>query len=303
MGKEYLKKSTQKNIKSGIDTLGLIYNTELDINLIKSSIGVIEKHTRLINLNEILIVLKASLRLNGGIELTDLNETLGACESLENELNLSKETRKISRIDFSVDLLETVKENKKKFLLFLECLDLRRNGNGVYETKKPVNHNKKTGNIKISSNRVQTTVYDCIDKPRIANARIENRIVNIRTVENIEKRIKQELKKYIKELHKLEELVPIVEDYYISFLNQEYKESEGLYFRTFTEFIAWADREQYILTERILKEVLKVSGITISLKIFLNKFRAKRKNTLNFSNKTELKKMIMLIKKELKKMV
>ena len=142
MEKEYYKKKYSrkglKDIKSGIDTLGIIYNTDIKIEVIKACIGVIEKHTRLIGVDEILIVLKASLRLNGGVELTNLIDTLSECERLESELDLSKNTRKISRIDFSIDLLETVKENKKKFLLFLECLDLRRNSGGVYETKKPV---------------------------------------------------------------------------------------------------------------------------------------------------------------------
>lgn len=305
MEKEYLKKVSkikeQTYTKGGIDTVGLTCKTDMNVEDIKILNGVIEKYTYLIGVEEVLITIKASNLLNGGVELTDLNDTIEIVEDIALNLNIDFET--LSRVDFSVDLLETVKENKKKFVLFLECLDLRRKGAGMYETKKPVKENKKTGNLKISTNRVQTTIYDCIDKPRLANTRIENRIVNIRAKEIIKKRIQFELKKYIKELHKLEELVPIVEDFYINFLIEQYKATKGKHFNTFTGFIEWADFENLILTERILKEVLKASGLKISFKEFVRKFKKVRPDTLNYASKTEVKNLVSLVKKELKKMV
>ena len=255
----------------------------------------------MIGIEEILVTIKASNILNGGIGLTNLSETMEIIKDIELNFNLVFET--LSRVDFSVDLLGTVKENKKKFILFLECLDLKRKGMGMYETKKPVRQNKKTGNLKISTNRVQTTIYDCIDKRRLANTRIENRIVNIRTKEVIEKRIQLEMKKYIKELNKLEELVPLVEDFYINFLIEQYRVTKGKHFNTFTGFIEWADFENLILTERVLKDVLKASGLKISFKEFVRKFKKVRPNTLNYSGKTEVKKLSLLIKKELKKVM
>lgn len=301
MGKEYLKSTSKNYNKGGLDTVGLTCKTDIDIEEIKILNGVIEKYTYLIGVEEILVTIKASSVLNGGIELTNLNETIEIVEDISLNLNIDFEA--LSRVDFSVDLLETVKENKKKFVLFLECLDLRRKGAGMYETKKPVKENKKTGNLKISTNRVQTTIYDCIDKPRLANTRIENRIVNIRAKEIIKKRIQFELKKYIKELHKLEELVPMVEDFYINFLIEQYKVTKGKHFNTFTGFIEWADFENLILTERILKEVLKASGLKISFKEFVRKFKKVRPDTLNYASKTEVKNLVLLVKKELKKMV
>ena len=305
MEKEYLKKVSKINdqiyTKGGIDTVGLTCKTDIDVEEIKVLNGVLEKYTYLIGVEEILVTIKASNILNGGIELTNLNETMEIIKDIELNFNLVFET--LSRVDFSVDLLGTVKENKKKFILFLECLDLKRKGMGMYETKKPVRQNKKTGNLKISTNRVQTTIYDCIDKPRLANTRIENRIVNIRAKEIIKKRIQLEMKKYIKELNKLEELVPIVEDFYIDYLINEYKKTIKKEFGAFTEFVAWADKEQLILTERVLKELLKASGITTRLKVFLNSFRNLRPDTLKFTNKSELKSLILLVKKELKNSV
>lgn len=305
MEKEYLKKVSkikeQVYTKGGVDTVGLTCKTDMNVEDIKILNGVIEKYTYLIGVEEVLITIKASNILNGGVELTNIDETMEIIDNMALILNIDFDT--LSRVDFSVDLLGTVKENKKKFILFLECLDLRRNGVGMYETKKPVRQNKKTGNLKISTNRVQTTIYDCMDKPRLANTRIENRIVNIRAKEIIKKRIQLEMKKYIKELHKLEELVPIVEDFYINYLINEYKKTIKKEFGTFTEFVAWADKEQLILTERVLKELLKASGITTRLKIFLNSFRNLRPETLKFTNKSELKSLILLVKKELKNSV
>ncbi|MGL5575860.1 hypothetical protein [Cetobacterium sp.] len=299
MEKEYLKSTSKNYNKGGLDTVGLTCKTDVDIEEIKVLNGVIEKYTYLIGVEEVLVTIKASSVLNGGIELTDLDETMEIVEGIALNFNIDFET--LSRVDFSVDLLETVKENKKKFILFLECLDLRRKGTGMFETKKPVKQNKKTGNLKISTNRVQTTIYDCMDKPRLANTRIENRIVNIRAKEIIKKRIQLEMKKYMKELHKLEELIPIVEGLYINYLINEYKKTIKKEFGTFTEFVAWADKEQLILTERVLKELLKASGITTRLKVFLNSFRSLRPDTLKFTNKSELKSLVLLVKKELKK--
>lgn len=305
MEKEYLKKVSkikeQTYTKGGVDTVGLTCKTDMNVEDIKILNGVIEKYTYLIGVEKVLITIKASNFLNGGIELTNLNETIEIVENIALNLNIDFET--LSRVDFSVDLLETVKENKKKFALFLECLDLRRKGAGMYETKKPVRQNKKTGNLKISTNRIQTTIYDCMDKPRLASTRIENRIINIRAKEIIKKRIQLEMKKYIKELHKLEELVPIVEDFYINYLITEYKKTIKKEFGTFTEFVAWADKEQLILTERVLKELLKSSGVTTRLKVFLNSFRNLRSDTLKFTNKSELKSLVLLVKKELKNSV
>lgn len=305
MEKEYLKKVSkikeQTYTKGGVDTVGLTCKTDVHVEDIKVLNGVLEKYTYLIGVEEVLITIKASNILNGGVELTTLDETMEIIEDIALNLNIDFDT--LSRVDFSVDLLETVKDNKKKFILFLECLDFRRKGMGMYETKKPVKDNKKTGNLKISTNRVQTTIYDCMDKPRLANTRIENRIVNIRAKEIIKKRIQFELKKYIKELHKLEELVSLVEDSYINFLIEQYKITKGRHFNTFTGFIEWADFENLVLTERILKEVLKASGLKISFKEFVRKFRKVRPNTLNYTSKTEVKNLVLLIKKELKKVV
>ena len=301
--KEYLKSTTQKKLscKGGVDTIGILFNTDIEIVDIKGLSGILDKYTSITGKNEAILVVKPSQSINGGVELTDVKETLAFIEEIKIQLGLNGGTLK--RVDFSVDLNEDFESNKKLFRLLLECLDIRRKSAGTYETKKPVKEKRKTGNLKITSKRVQTTIYNSSDKNRISQTRFENRILDIQTPEELGKRILYELKKYIKELHKLEDLVPVVEEFYINYLIEEYRNTIKKEFRTFTEFIVWADKEQLILTERVLKEVLKASGTKTRLKVFLNSFRGLRPETLKFTSKSELKKIIILVKKELKKIL
>lgn len=304
MEKEYSKKVSKINdqiyAKGGVDTIGILFNTDIEINDIKGLAGILDKYTTITRKNEIIIVIKPSQSINGGIELTDFKETLAFIEEIKIQLGLSNGMLK--RIDFAVDLKEKFESNKKLFRLLLECLNLKRNSGGMYETKKPVLENRNTGNFKIMSKRNQTTIYNSSDKNRISETRYENRILDIQTVEEIKKRMLYELKKHIKELEKLEDLVPIVESYYINYLLNEYNKGIKNNFRTFTEFIAWADYEGLILTENILKGLMKESGINLRFKHFVYNFKRLRVNTLIFSNKTEIKKVLMKLKKALKEL-
>ena len=303
MEKEYLKSTTQKlsNCKGGVDTIGILFNTDIEINDIKGLSGILDKYTTITGKNEIVIVIKPSKSINGGVELTDVKETLEFIEEIKIQLGLSNGSLK--RIDFAVDLKEDFESNKKLFRLLLECLNLKRNSGGMYETKKPVLENRNTGNFKIMSKRNQTTIYNSSDKNRLSETRYENRILDIQTAEEIKKRMLYELKKHIKELEKLEDLVPIVESYYINYLLSEYNKGINNNFRTFTEFIAWADYEGLILTENILKGLMKNIDIKIRFKIFCNKFRLLRPDTLRFTNKTEIKKTLIKLKKALKNLI
>lgn len=305
MEKEYSKKVSKINdqiyAKGGVDTIGILFNTDIEINDIKGLAGILDKYTTITRKNEIIIVIKPSQSINGGIELTDFKETLAFIEEIKIKLGLSNGMLK--RIDFAVDLKEKFESNKKLFRLLLECLNLKRNSGGMYETKKPILENRNIGNFKIMAKRSQTTIYNSSDKNRISETRYENRILDIQTAEEIKKRMLYELKKHIKELEKLEDLVPVVESCYINYLLNEYNKGIKNSFRTFTEFIAWADYEGLILTENILKGLMKNINIKIRFKIFCNKFRLLRPNTLRFTNKTEIKKILIKLKRALKNLV
>lgn len=305
MEKEYSKKVSKINdqiyAKGGIDTIGILFNTDIEINDIKGLAGILDKYTTITRKNEIIIVIKPSQSINGGIELTDFKETLAFIEEIKIKLGLSNGMLK--RIDFAVDLKEKFESNKKLFRLLLECLNLKRNSGGMYETKKPILENRNIGNFKIMAKRSQTTIYNSSDKNRISETRYENRILDIQTAEEIKKRMLYELKKHIKELEKLEDLVPVVERCYINYLLNEYNKGIKNSFRTFNEFIAWADYEGLILTENILKGLMKNINIKIRFKIFCNKFRLLRPNTLRFTNKTEIKKILIKLKRALKNLI
>lgn len=305
MEKEYSKKVSKINdqiyAKGGIDTIGILFNTDIEINDIKGLAGILDKYTTITRKNEIIIVIKPSQSINGGIELTDFKETLAFIEEIKIKLGLSNGMLK--RIDFAVDLKEKFESNKKLFRLLLECLNLKRNSGGMYETKKPILENRNIGNFKIMAKRSQTTIYNSSDKNRISETRYENRILDIQTAEEIKKRMLYELKKHIKELEKLEDLVPVVESCYINYLLNEYNKGIKNSFRTFNEFIAWADYEGLILTENILKGLMKNINIKIRFKIFCNKFRLLRPNTLRFTNKTEIKKILIKLKRALKNLI
>lgn len=302
MEKEYLKSMTRKiiNYKGGVDTIGILFNTDIEIDNIKGLNGILDKYTTITGKNEIIIVIKPSRSINGGVEPTDIKETLAFIEEIKIQLGLNNGILK--RIDFAVDLKEDFESNKKLFRLLLECLNLKRNSGGMYETKKPILESRNTGNFKIMSKRNQTTIYNSSDKNRISETRYENRILDIQTAEEIKRRMLYELKKHIKELEKLEDLVPVVESYYINYLLDEYNKGINKNFRTFTEFIAWADYEGLILTENILKGLMKESGINLRFKHFVYNFKRLRVNTLIFSNKTEIKKVLIKLKKALKEL-
>lgn len=301
--KEYLKSTSKKflNCKGGVDTIGILFNTDIEIDNIKGLNGILDKYTTITGKNEIIIVIKPSRSINGGVELTDVKETLAFIEEIKIQLGLNNGILK--RIDFAVDLKEDFESNKKLFRLLLECLNLKRNSGGMYETKKPILESRNTGNFKIMSKRNQTTIYNSSDKNRISETRYENRILDIQTAEEIKRRMLYELKKHIKELEKLEDLVPVVESYYINYLLDEYNKGINKNFRTFTEFIAWADYEGLILTENILKELLKNSGLKSRFVTFVKNFKRLRPNTLKLTSKTEVKKMLVKLKKALKDLI
>ena len=175
--KEYLKGTSKKleNCKGGIDTIGVLFNTDIEIADIKGIKGVLDKYTSITGKDEIIIVTKPSQSINGGKELTDVKETLAFIEGIKKQLGL--DTGTLKRIDFSVDFKENFESNRKLFRLLLECLNFKRNSGGMYETKKPILEKRSTGNFKIMSKRNQTTFYDSSDKKnRMNRTRFENRI-------------------------------------------------------------------------------------------------------------------------------
>lgn len=206
----------------------------------------------------------------------------------------------VVRVDVATDSKEFLKDNINLARLFLECLTIARGKENV-DVFKTIKGLGKEGNIKLSNGRTVTTWYDCADKKnREANTRLENRTIDIRSSSSNKEIMENEFKKYIQELKGLELLVEKVENKYIKELAKIYKGTIGKKYITFSEFVACMDSQGYIMTTGILKGLMQEIGLTIGYKKFVEKFRKTRKETLNFTTKTELKKLVKDLEKNLK---
>lgn len=244
--------------------------------------------------NETVMVLRPS-NLKNGKELSTLNETVLAIAELEE--NTGKEI-KLTRVDLSGDSLGKMIDNKNLIRMFLECLSFRRGYCGeIFRTTKGI---EKDGNLKIRTGRKKTTFYDCLDKDRRANLRAENQITDIRSDKSNREILENEFKKYLQELKGLELLIEKVEYKYIDELTDLHHKTIGKKYRTFSEFVAFVDSQGYVMTSHILRGLMKRVGIKTSYKNFTDSFKRTRKETLNFTTKTELKKMIKNLEKKLK---
>ncbi|MGL5990067.1 hypothetical protein [Cetobacterium sp.] len=279
-----------KLIKAGVDTVQI----EVEgLHSIKSDNGYIlnDKTTYTAKQNT-RIVMKCTN------DLATPKEMLNNIKTLENNIKIKK--MKITRVDLGADMKEFMKDNKNLLRLFLECLNTLRKKD-CSEIFKTIKGLEKDGNIKISSKRVETTIYSCPDKNRPGNTRVENRIKDIRSKENNKIIIQNEIKKYIEELRSLELFIQKVEEKYISELTTLYKETIDKKYRTFSEFIATMDSNGYILTFEILRGLMTNVGIKQHPNTFAKNFRRLRNKTLNFTTKTDLKKFTKSLQKNLKK--
>jgi hypothetical protein len=282
-----------KIIGAGIDTVQVELRGKFkeELQEIKT---VIDDKTTYTDDNNTRIVVRANR------ELSSINEAL-ACIELVAEKIKCKDWR-ITRVDMTVDYENRFEENMKLYRLFLECLAIvrRKDKLEIFNTKKGI---EKQCNLKISSKRIETTIYNCIDKARISNTRLENKIKDIRNTSSDRDIIENEIKKFLEEIQDLELLVEKVEEKYIEELTRLHHETIEKKYRTFSEFVAFADSQNYILTSNVLKTVMKKVGIKTSYNSFRDMFKRTRKTSLEFTSKTELKNMINDVKKELKKVI
>ena len=205
----------------------------------------------------------------------------------------------ITRIDISTDFKNKLEDNLNLGRLFISCLAItkRINLDDVFNTKKGI---ESQGNLKIKTRRLEVTLYNCTDKNRIANLRIEFRTKDIRNSLEDKKKIENEIKGILSDLKNLDSLVEKVEEYNIQELTNLYNKTIGKKYRTFSEFVAFADSQGYIMTSDILKGLITKVGLTIGYKKFVENFRKTRRETLNFATKTDLKKLTKEIEKALK---
>lgn len=281
---------------AGVDTLGIEYKELVDIETLLGDEAVLGKYVSSTKTGAVRVAIKPSKTLNGGIVTTRIEECLKVFRAIEHDNDLKNGL--VYRVDIACDSKILLTDNRNLFRMFLECLNIKRTGIDVFVTKRGLNN---LANLKIKNRYVETTVYNCVDKVRIGNTRIENRVLEIRSNGDDLKKLRYEFNKYIAEISCLDKNIEIVENRYIDNLIKLYNNENGNSFRSFSEFVVWADKEGYILTSRILKELFIFIKPAEDYTHFVREFRRTRKTSLNFTSKAQLKNLISSMKKELKK--
>lgn len=281
---------------AGIDTLGIEYGESFELEQLLEDKAVLDKYISSTKSGAIRVAIKPSKTINGGIATTKIVESLKVFTEIEQVNGLTNGI--VYRVDIAADLTCNLDLNRNLFRLFLECLNANRTGIDVFTTKKGLNN---IANLKIKNRYVETTIYNCIDKVRIGKTRIENRILEIRTKGTHQEKLEKEFLKYIDELNGMDQNIELIENRYIENLLNIYNSEIGKNFECFKEFIVWADKEGYIMTSRILKELLEQTETSYDLRNFIREFRRNRKGALRFAAKSELKELSHSIRMELKK--
>lgn len=286
-------------IKSGIDTIGIVVDTKMKLEDVRLIEGVIEKHTNPLSNGKILVVMKPSVIFNRGVQLTTIKEVELAIKKIMKILKVEKHS--INRIDYSFDMFSHVEDNEKLYTLYLELLAVKRNNKMMFKTIKEV---VKTGNLKISNRRIIVTIYDCKDKNRNANIRVENRNLDLINLYGDKKTFKElveiVVKKHLKELIKLEDLIPEVEERYFNILKEQYdKDYKDKKIINFTDFVI--KYEGNILTIGILKQLYSHAKMKGEVKNWLIRYRNLR--TIKLLKKGDIINFIKTLKKEYKEIL
>lgn len=261
--------TVQKNYKEGIEQ-GKIKDDRI-IKLIFNSNSEVEKVV--IEVNE------------------KIKKTLEILEETDEKLEKAGE---MTRVDFCYDLETEIKTNENLFKMFLSCymLSLNKKLNVVYSkaSKEKINENL---NIKINLENYELTIYNCQDK-RDAKTRIEYRSKKIRRQADNKTKIIDELEKYENELKEIikniDDLFKRVEEIETKKIIEEYKTTKEKYI-SFSEFVTVKDEQGELITKNILCGLMENAGMKTKTSNFVREFKRKRKNRLNFVNKTQIKKL------------
>lgn len=277
-------------IKGGIDTIEVefIGNYKEELKEIRV---VLDDKTTYTDDNNTRVVIRPNN------ELSELSQALECIEWVAEKLEC-KEWR-IVRVDMSTDFRDKFEDNLNLSRLLLGCLAIVKKIRieDVFNTKKGI---EEQGNLKIKTKRLEITIYNCNDKNRIANMRIEFKSKDIRNDFNDREKIENEIKGILEDLKGVDKLVEKVEEVYIERLAYLHHNTIGKKYRTFSEFVAFADSQGYIMTSDILKGLMAKVGIKQSSNTFAKNFRRLRTETLNFVSKKEMKKFVKDIEKNLK---
>lgn len=284
-----------KIVDSGVDSIQIEMKGIIDTDKIEDD-SLLKNKTRFTKDNNTKLGYIVGLK-NGKRRLSSIKETIDFIA----DKKICGEINSLDRLDITIDFTETLREKQNLFRMLLECIAKEKKmSKEVFATVKGI---AVKGNLKISNNRLEYTIYNHEDKTeRQGCSRFEVHNNDMR-VKNITKKVLEEkVLGFITDLKECVKYIGKIEEEYINGLEQKYQETKNN-FKTFSEFVAWADYEGYILTSEILKGLMKKVGIKSSYNSFRDMFKRHRKETLKFTSKKELETTIKNIEKELKKCV
>lgn len=284
-----------KIVDSGVDSIQLEMKGIVDVDKIEDD-SLLKNKTRFTKDNNTKLGYIVGLK-NGKRRLSSIKETFDFIA----EKRESGEINSLDRLDITIDFMEKLREKQNLFRMLLECIAKEKKmSKEVFATVKGI---AVKGNLKISNNRQEYTIYNHEDKTeRQGCSRFEVHNNDMRVKDITKKVLEEKVLGFITDLKGCVKYVEGIEEEYINGLEQKYQETKNN-FRTFSEFVAWADYEGYILTSEILKGLMKKVGIKSSYNSFRDMFKRNRKETLKFTSKKELETTIKNIEKELKKCV
>lgn len=277
-----------------IDTARYIYDREISYN----QVAPMRENVVKICSDNKSIALKG--KLNNSSRLSDME----AISSKASELLGSD--GKMVRLDicFDTDELMNHRLNKYRLLVCIVSL-LLSNGLDVYNTKKL----KKHKNFKYNKNNKAFTVYDCREKARNGNTRIEyrdlfinNRLSNADKIKSVVLGYNSLIDTIISGLQGETTLIDMVDSILVPILIENYKEIqayEKTRYTSIAEYVAELDRDGYIFGKNTLDKLLKDLGYKSKTTNFIREFRRVRgKGSLNFVTKKEIIDLLKNIKKE-----
>lgn len=272
---------------AGIDTIEKEYKTELNLQeyseLVNGEYSILGEQIRHTKDKTTKIPYKPShfYDSNKGYYLTNIEDSLKAISELEKRFKLDYRNS-IVRIDIAFDSDMELENLKSIMLLLLECLGKELGTKEVITTKAK----KDIKNIKLKSKDIEITCYNCKDKKRVANTRLEIRFLNIQSKMINKRLINAKLKEIKKMLNNSLRHLEEVEESYFNYIARRYKE-QNLY-------AFYIENRDLLLTSRISKVVFDSLAVQKSYKRFLEVLRSKIE--LNFITRKELKDLVQELK-------
>ena len=277
----------------GIDTIEKEYSKELDLkqynSYMSAEYSILSEQVRHTHKRTTKIPFKPShyYTWNKGRQLTNIQNSLDAIRGIESRVELEDCKKNICRLDIAFDSYKKYEDFRNVILILMECLARGLGAKtGIYNTREK----KEIKNIKFRVKNIEISCYDCTDKPRDANIRLEIRFLNLKKSKRadgniVRSKLKEISNLFTKSLKHFSE----VEESYFTYIVDRYKEQD---FYTF-----YIENKELILTSRISQVIFDSLATQKSHKRFLEIVRSK--TDLEFITKTDL----ILLVAELKSLI